>query len=97
MIQMIFITFAIHIFTKYIKYRTTNGQMKNKHKYIQWFLKRMVDFDDWYFSFEYQIPFVFSIFTLTFTLSNSIPFILFFGFMFFYLKLAIDFKGRIIY
>ena len=60
-------------------------------------MHRIVQFDDWYFSFDYQIPFNFSIFTVTFLLSNAIPLILALGTLFFAIKFYVEFKERLLY
>ena len=102
LIQMIFISSAIQIFTSYIKRRTfgfvsTNKKGVKRYWYVEWCLKRIVQFDDWYFSFEYQIPFTLSIFTFAFLLSNAIPLILGLGALFFAIKFYIEFKERLLY
>ena len=62
-----------------------------------WLTKRIIQFDDWYFRFEYQIPFTLSIFTLTFLLSNAVPLILGLGTLFFTVKFYQEFKDRLLY
>ena len=104
LIQMSFVSAAIQIFTAHIKRRTIGyGQSTTQKKrrlnqnYIMWFLRRIVQFDEWYFSFDYQIPYTFSIFALTFLLSSAIPLILAFGALFFAMKFYIEFKERLLY
>lgn len=60
-------------------------------------MRRFVQFDEWYFSFEYQIPFSCSIFALTFLLSNALPLILGLGCLFFSVKYYIEFRERLLF
>ena len=96
---MIAASTAIHIFTVNIKRKTQDYSLlsKNRLRYIEWFLKRIIEFEDWYFSYEYQIPFTFSMFSLIFILSNAMPLIMVFGCLFFFIKLYLEFNDRIIY
>lgn len=103
LIQIIFASSAIQIFTTYIRRRTIEYEIamsqvkKTRHRYIEAILKKIVQFDDWYYSFEYQIPFTFSIFSITFLLSSAVPLMLVLGTMFFSIKFYVEVKERLIY
>jgi hypothetical protein len=60
-------------------------------------MDRIVQFDEWYFSYEYQIPFTFSVFAISFLLSNALPLISILGAFFFAAKFYIEFEDRILF
>ena len=77
---MMFISISIQIFTIYrenkeIKLNDKDSEGNDYYKLHSrnnhWFLRKKLDFKDWYFSLEYQISFTLSIFTSIFVLSNA--------------------------
>eukprot|EP00349_Pseudokeronopsis_sp_Brazil_P010786 CAMPEP_0202978096 /NCGR_PEP_ID=MMETSP1396-20130829/84639_1 /ASSEMBLY_ACC=CAM_ASM_000872 /TAXON_ID= /ORGANISM="Pseudokeronopsis sp., Strain Brazil" /LENGTH=504 /DNA_ID=CAMNT_0049716965 /DNA_START=1133 /DNA_END=2646 /DNA_ORIENTATION=- len=55
-----------------------------------------VPFKEWFFSFDYQVPFVTAVFTITLTYSTTEPLILVVAFIFFVIKYFFDFNQRIL-
>ena len=59
LIQIIFVSSTIQIFTTYIRRQTIEYEIamsqvkKTRHRYVEAILKKIVQFDDWYYSFEY--------------------------------------------
>lgn len=49
-------------------------------------------FSDWYYSFDYQVAYVTSIFSIVLVFSSSLPLILPFGLLFFIIKFGVDFN-----
>ncbi len=53
-------------------------------------------FSDWYYSFDYQVAFTTSIFSIVLVFSSSLPLILPFGLLFFVIKFGVEFNQRVI-
>jgi hypothetical protein len=64
---------------------------------MKWVHRRIVEFYSWYFSLNYQVPFTFSILTLSLVLGTAIPLLFPFTAFFFLCKFYIEFKERIMH
>lgn len=67
-----------------------------KHKKRTKAYSGKMKFQDWYYSFDYQVAFVTSIFSITLVFSTSLPLIIPLGLLFFFIKFSVDFNQRII-
>jgi hypothetical protein len=97
MIQIIFITSSIQIF-HVLPDRVKRGSKqalleakKRTHAY-----SGKIPFQEWYYSFDYQVPFVTSVFTICLSFSSSLPLILPCGLIFFIGKFIMDFNQRVL-
>jgi hypothetical protein len=93
MVQIIFLSNTIAIFTVFparLK-KKMNGFVfeYNKKNRTKAFSGKM-SFSDWYYSFDYMVAFITSIFTLVLVFSSSVPLIIPLGLIFFIIKFNVD-------
>mmetsp|Transcript_9021 Transcript_9021/g.6795 ORF Transcript_9021/g.6795 Transcript_9021/m.6795 type:complete len:505 (+) Transcript_9021:1275-2789(+) len=97
MVAAIFLDQSIHIFAllpqrlaKYIGGGMFEFMRVQKNKLTKAYSGKL-RFSDWYYSFDYQVSYVTSLFTCVLVFSTSVPIIIPFGLIFFVIKFSQDF------